>query len=123
MNKLTGKLQIKPDTKWLFFNAPGNYLPLIEPLPDNVDITFEPNGVFDGIQLFVRNKTELSVSLELILPLLKSETIFWISYPKKSTATKSDIDKASIWDELQAKGLQIVTSVSIDNTWTAFRFR
>jgi len=109
MNKLTEKLQIKPNTKWLFFNAPGNYLPLIEPLPDNVDIKFVAEGIFDGIQLFVKAKAELGSSIEIILPLLKPDTIFWISYPKKGSTIPSDIDKTAIWDDLQARGLQIVT--------------
>jgi len=122
MSSLTEKLQIKPNTIWLLFNAPGNYLPLIEPLPDNVNIKFEAHGMFDGIQLFVKRKAELSSSLKIILPLLKPETIFWIGYPKKGSAVKSDMDMSS-WGELETKGLKTVTSVSIDETWTAFRFK
>ena len=123
MNKITEKLQIKPGTNWLLFNAPYNYLPLIEPLPANVNISFEAQGIFDGIQLFVKDKAELASSLKIILPLLKPETIFWISYPKKSSGIESDMDKTIIWDELHTNGLQIVTSISIDETWTAFRFK
>ena len=33
---LSEKLQIKPGKHWLFFNAPANYLTIIEPLPDEV---------------------------------------------------------------------------------------
>jgi hypothetical protein len=123
MNKLSEKLQLKSGTNWLLFNVPGNYLPLIEPLPDNVNISFEVRGVFDGIHLFVKNKTELISSLKIILPLLKPETICWISYPKKNSVIDSDLDKTTIWDELHAIGLKIVTSISIDKTWAAFRFK
>ena len=122
MSQLTVKLQIKTGTYWLLFNAPDNYLALIKPLPDNVNIGFEAHGVFDGIQLFVKDKVELALSLKIILPLLKPETIFWISYPKKSSGLESDIDMGA-WDELQVKGVKTVTSISIDKTWTAFRFK
>jgi hypothetical protein len=123
MSQLTDKLQIKSGTKWLLFNAPDNYLPLIEPLPENVNIKFEAQGVFDGVQLFVKDKAELATTIKIILPLLESETIYWISYPKKSSTIKSNINKTLIWDELHTNGLQIVTSISIDDTWTAFRFK
>jgi hypothetical protein len=123
MSQLTDKLQLKSGANWLLFNAPDNYLPLIEPLPANVNINFEAQGIFDGIQLFVKDTAELASLLKVILPLLKPQTIFWISYPKKSSIIDSDMDKMTIWDELHTNGLKIVTSISIDKTWTAFRFK
>lgn len=123
MTQLTQKLQIKPGTNWLLFNAPNNYLPLIESIPANANISFEAQGRFDGIQLFVKNKAELTLSLKVMLPLLKPETIFWISYPKKSSGIESDMDMMSSWDELYANELRVVTSISIDEKWTALRFK
>ncbi|WP_461452898.1 YdeI/OmpD-associated family protein [Mucilaginibacter sp.] len=123
MSDLSKKLQIKPCSKWVFYNAPLNYLPLIEPLPHDVDISYDLSNMFDGIQVFVKNTNGLASSLKTILPLLKPETIFWISYPKKNSGVKSDVDKMSIWDELYSIGFKIVTSISIDDTWTAFRFK
>ncbi len=117
------KLQIKSNTKWLFFNAPDNYLPIIEPLPDNVDISFEPHGVFDGIQLFIKNAAELASSLTLLKPILKFDTIFWVTYPKKSSGMDSGLEMMGSWDELTNLGLRIVTSISVNETWTALRFK
>jgi len=122
MATLAQKLLIKPGKNWLFFNAPANYSDLLAPLPDGSTITIMPTGNFDGIQLFVTSKKELSASLKVIAPLLKPDTIFWISYPKKSSGIESDLKMGS-WDELIPYGLDGVASIAVDETWAGSRFR
>jgi hypothetical protein len=123
MSDLSKKLQIKPGKHWLLFNAPANYLTIFEPLPDEVFISYEPTGNFDGIQLFIKNAAELSSSLEVLKPILKPDTIFWVTYPKKSSRMDSGLEMMGSWDELTNSGLRIVTSVSVNETWTALRFK
>jgi len=123
MTDLSKKLQVKPGSKWLLFNAPANYLPLIEPLPDGVQINYNTEGEYNGIQLFIKNSTDLSASLQIIQPLLKPDTIFWVAYPKKSSGIQTDLEMMSSWDELTSLGLRIVTSISVNENWTALRFK
>jgi hypothetical protein len=120
---ISQKLRVKPGTHWLFFNAPANYLNILEPLPDEVNISFEPVGHFDGIQLFIRNINELSSSLAVLNPILKDDTIFWVTYSKKSSGMDSGLEMMGSWDELTNLGLRIVTSISVNETWTALRFK
>ena len=79
MNPLVKKLQIKPGTNWLIYNTPENYLPLIEPLPDGVNISCNPKGNFSGVQLFAKDKAALLQGMDLIQPLLKTDTILWVT--------------------------------------------
>jgi hypothetical protein len=125
MNALAKKLQIKPGSRWLLFNAPANYLDLLEPLPEGTSISFAIEGQFNGVQLFVKNSTELSESLKIIAPVLntKTETIFWVIYPKKSSNIPTDLAMMSSWDELGTYGLEGVAAAAVDETWTALRFR
>jgi hypothetical protein len=123
MADLSKKLQVKPGSKWLLFNAPANYLPLIEPLPDGAQISYDATGEYNGIQLFIKNSTELTASLQITKPLLKPDIIFWITYPKKSSGIQTDLDMMNSWDELSALGLRIVTTISVNETWTALRFK
>jgi len=123
MNAIAKKLLIKPETSWLFYNAPAGYPELLEPLPEGLTISFSTNGNFNGIQLFVLNSTDLADGLKVIIPLLKPDTIFWITYPKKSSGIKSDLEMMGSWNEPAKYGLRIVTSVSVNETWTALRFR
>jgi len=117
------KLQIKPGKSWLFYNAPGNYLSILEPLPDGVKAGFDPQGEFDGIQLFVIDSAALSAALKTTAHLIKPDTIIWITYPKKSSGIKSDLEMTGSWDEPTKYGLRPVAAAAIDETWTAIRLR
>jgi hypothetical protein len=123
MNPLSKKLQIKPGTHWLLFNAPANYLSSLEPLPDGTSVVYEAQGDFDGVQLFAKNSSDLASSLKVIVPILKPDTIFWVCYPKKSSGIKSDLEMMGSWDEPIKYGLQSVAAASVNETWTAIRFR
>jgi hypothetical protein len=122
MTPLVQKLQIKPGKHWLIYNAPAGYLSSLKPLPEGATCTSIPAGTFDGIQLFAKNKIRLSSDLEVIVPLLRPDTIFWISYPKRSSGVDSDL-KMEHWDEVNALGLEGVASISVDETWAGSRFR
>ena len=120
---LSQKLQIKAGKRWLIFNAPSNYLISLEPLPANADISFEATGEFDGIQLFVKDSAELASSLKIVMPHLKYDGVFWVTYPKKASAIKTDLGMMKNWDELLAYNYTGVAAVSVSDDWTALRFR
>jgi len=122
MSSLPQKLQMKPGKRWLIYNAPKDYLKSLQPLPENASCTSKPHGDFDGIQLFAKNKAELSLSLKLIIPLLKPDTIFWVSYPKRNSGIESDM-KMGDWKEMAAYKLQGVSSIAVDEIWAGSRFR
>jgi hypothetical protein len=123
MTNITKKLQIKPGSVWLLYNAPVNYLPLIDPLPGGAQISHEAKGEYNGIQLFIKNSTELTQALQIIKPLLKPGTILWVTYPKKSSGIQTDLEMMSSWDELTHLSLRPVTAISVNETWTALRFK
>jgi hypothetical protein len=122
MTSLAQKLQIKPGKKWLFYNAPKGYLKSLEPLPESAKCTIVPKGNFDGIQLFAKNKAELSSALKVIAPLLKPDTTFWVTYPKRNSGIESDM-KMGDWDEMTEYGLQGVASIAVNEKWAGSRFR
>jgi len=123
MNLLAKKLQIKPGKHWLLFNAPSNYLTLLEPLPDGATVSYEAKGNFDGAQVFVKNSHELAENLKVVMPVLRPDTILWIIYPKKSSGIESDLEMMKSWDEMGKYGYGGVAAAAVDDTWTALRFR
>ncbi|MDN5285496.1 MAG: hypothetical protein JWR38_1770 [Mucilaginibacter sp.] len=122
MSSLAQKLQIKPGKRWLLFNTPDNYLATLGPLPD-VEIAFKAEGQFDGVQLFVRDTTELTLSLTIIAPVLKHDAVFWITYPKKNSGIDSGLEMMGSWDICKEYNLRPVASAAINEIWTALRFR
>lgn len=123
MSTIAKKLQMKPGQYWLLYNAPSGYLSLLEPLPEGAAVSYNTAGDFDGVQLFVKNSHELADSLKIVMPLLKSLSVFWIMYPKKTSGIESDLEMMSSWDELGKYGYGGVAAAAINHTWTALRFR
>jgi len=123
MNALAKKFLIKTNSRWLLFNAPANYADSLSPLPDNVEITFNADGAFNGIQLFVTDSAALATDLQIVSPLLKDDTILWIIYPKKTSGIKTDLEMMGNWDAATQYGLRPVASAAVNEVWTALRFR
>lgn len=123
MNALAKKLLIKPNSRWLIKNAPNGYPDSLSPLPDNTNLIFGTDGEFNGIQLFVKNSSELVSELKIISPLLKADTVFWIIYPKKNSGIQTDLEMMSSWDTPAQYGLRPVASAAVNEVWTALRFR
>jgi uncharacterized protein YbdZ (MbtH family) len=123
MSPLAKKLLIKPGQHWLVMNAPEDYLATLEPLPDDVQLSFTPEGSFNGIQLFVKNSAELSETLTQLKPVLKDDTVFWVIYPKKNSGIETDLEMMSGWEVTKPYGLRPVASAAINNVWTTLRFR
>jgi hypothetical protein len=123
MGNLADKLQIKPGKRWLFYNAPVNYWETLQGLPGDTEISSSQEGKFDGVQLFVKDRGALAADLEIIVPILKPDTVFWVTYPKKSSGILSDLEMTGSWDELAKYGLRVVSAASVNETWTALRLR
>ena len=122
---LAKKLGIKPGFKLLVLNAPTDYPMRLGVLPDNVVVTTtaQPGAVYDFVQLFVRNVAELNTKALAAIGAVKPNGLLWIAYPKKSGKIKTDISRDVGWDSVTKAGWDGVTIVSIDDTWSALRFR
>jgi len=123
MNALAKKLQMKPGKNWLLYNAPANYLGLLEPLPGGITTSFNAEGNFDGVQLFVINSADLVRDMKIVSQVLKSGTILWVIYPKKSSGISSDLEMMRSWAEMEHYNLRSVAAAAVNETWTALRFR
>ncbi|WP_026898091.1 YdeI/OmpD-associated family protein [Daejeonella oryzae] len=122
-SKLTKKLGIKPGHQILLVNAPADYEVLLNPIPKEAKIFKEAENQYDVIQLFVLNQHELQRDLIWIEEYLRPDTLFWITYPKKSSGILSDLEMMKSWEETKKYGLRGVAAVSVNESWTALRFR
>jgi predicted CoA-binding protein len=117
------KLLIKAGYRVLLVNAPDGYENILKALPQGVKILEKLSKNIDLIQLFVNTLAELEAELIAIKPLLKPDGILWLSYPKKTSKIKADINRDSINAYAKTIGLQGVSMVSIDETWSALRLK
>jgi hypothetical protein len=123
ISALATKLRIKPGKTLLILNAPPIYFEMLGALPQNKIDTDIVSDSYAFIHLFVMDSSNLQKWAAKVLRLPGEDTIFWISYPKKAAATKSDLSRDSGWEIMFKAGYRPVTQVAIDTEWSALRFR
>lgn len=120
---LIKKLGIKAGQRVVVINAPEGYLARLEPLPEGVERAETPEGTFDVVHLFARDRAGLAAHGPVALGAVKPDGLLWISYPKQSSRIATDINRDAGWDVLNAAGYRPVTQIAIDDVWSALRFR
>ena len=122
-SSLAKKLGLKPGKRALILNAPDGYRALLDPLPEGVGLTATPGGAFDFVQVFAKNKADLARYVPEAIAAVKPGGMLWIAFPKKTSKIQSDISRDTGWDVVQQAGWQGVSLISVDDVWSAMRFR
>jgi len=111
------KLLIKPDTT--LWSSDDSRLELVEPLPAGVRRVDAPERATTAL-VFADDAAALRDLLATHKERLARPDILWVAYPK---GNRTDINRDSLWPILNELGLRPVTQVSIDQMWSALRFR
>lgn len=123
---LAKKLRILPGNRLLLLNAPDGYLTLLAPLPDGVEVASgatEHTGTFDVVQAFTHDRAALDRLWPTALAATRPGGVLWICWPKQSAKLATDLDRDALWAAVHTHGWSGVTSVSVNATWSALRFR
>ena len=108
---LAAKLRIGPGSRVLALNAPPGYRERLEPLPEGAKLIEAAEGACDVVHLFVRDSEQLE------------RGVLWISYPKRGAGVDTDLTRDVGWETVKGAGLRPVSQVSVDDRWSALRFR
>ena len=73
--------------------------------------------------IFVQSQKVFIDFLSLHLKSIQEDSILWFAYPKKSSGIKSDVNRDIIAELGLHFDLKSVSAISIDDTWSALRFR
>ena len=117
------KLRLRGDMKVAILNNPGNYRDLTGGLPDGVIIVDESDEKVDFVHLFVSDQAELEKFIDVAIDTVKYDGLLWVSYPKGSSKVETDVNRDVLWELLKEKGIRPVMQISINETWSALRFR
>lgn len=121
---LAKRLRLKPGQRGLALNIPPDYAELLGPLPENLELTSDSSGgPFDFVHLFVHDRAQLDHYGPLALQAIKPDGLFWISWPKRTSGIKTDLTRDDGWETLHEAGWEGVATVSVDDVWSAIRFR
>jgi len=73
--------------------------------------------------VFINNNTELLDFLNNNLIDIETDSVLWLAYPKGTSKIKTDINRDTIRVTGEEFGITTVTAISINEIWSALRFR
>jgi predicted transport protein len=120
---LQKKLQIKPGTRLEILYPPAGFLENILSLPDGSAVADDGHHHANVFLLFVKDSQELRSYAPQAIQASSQGAIIWIAYPKLSSGVKSDLTRDAGWETIFSAGMRPVTQISIDETWSALRFK
>jgi Protein of unknown function (DUF3052) len=86
-------------------------------------ISSSARGRFDVVQAFVRTKADVDRRVPVVVKSLKPGGIIWLCWPKQSGHVATDLNRDVLFEQAARHGLRAVSNVSIDETWSALRFK
>jgi hypothetical protein len=123
ISPLAKKLRIADNQLVLIINPPSEYISKLGELPEGTTIVHEPQGKYPHVQLFVNNRRAFDHLGHTALSAVEYDGVFWVCYPKRSSKTATDLSRDAMWDLYAGSGLHPVSQVSINEIWSAVRFR
>ena len=119
---LIKKLGIKDNFEVVFVNAPENFVAQLD-LPPTVRVKrISQSKELDFIQVFVTGQSELTTAFAQYTARLKSNGMFWVSWPKKSSGVQTDLNENIVRDIGLAAGLVDVKVCAVDEVWSGLKF-
>ena len=120
--KVLKKLKLSDQNPVLIINYPKEYQKAIDAI--QAEIHHRPQQEYAFVHVFVKNLEEIERYAELAVKRLDGDGYLWFSYPKKSSKKyKSNVSRDLGWKILGKYDFEPVTQISIDDNWSALRFR
>lgn len=123
---LISKLNYKGQDRIAVISAEETFLISLTDELKNVviDTVTDPRYPYSFMIIFVRSVKEVEHHTPFALHNLYADGVLWFCYPKKSSKKyNSDLDRDHGWKVLNDSGFHGIRIVSIDNDWSALRFR
>ena len=122
MNSLIKKLRFKIQNPILVLNPPKEFKKISDEFKTVIHEQIKQQ--YDFIIMFAENIDSAKKFIDKILISFTGDGHLWFCYPKgTSKEYKSDINRSIAWKIFAPYDFEAVTSVSIDEDWTALRFK
>ncbi|MEO8394910.1 MAG: hypothetical protein ABI700_18080 [Chloroflexota bacterium] len=118
---LVKKLAIKRKTRITVVNAPDGYREMLGELPEGTTYENKFEGMFDWIQVFVKNQAELDAQVPKLKEKLLPNGILWVSFPRDRKVT--DLSRNSMLSIKESHGLDPVSNAVVNDYWTGYRLK
>src|SRR5216684_4718028 len=119
---LPQKLGIKPGSKLGLFDAPPGFERTLGALPDGVTRATRLGGSLDVAVFFATSRAALEKRFPAYAKAIAPAGSLWISWPKKSSGKKTDLDENIVRAVGLERGLVDVKVCAVDETWSGLKF-
>jgi len=126
MDTIFTKLNYKQGLSLYALNPPEIFNKMLTTLPAEIEVLHEirKDLPIDFVIVFATQRTELENLTQQVAPKLKGDAIFWLAYPKgTSKKYNCDFNRDTSWGLLNPYNMMPVRQISIDEDWSAIRFR
>ncbi len=126
MNDLIKKLRFDKLQEVLILNAPDEFNPVMKELAKttNVEAAVGKKKTYAAMLIFVNKEEDVRNAASTIMNTLIDDGLLWLVYPKKSSKKyKPEISRDNGWQSMGDIGFEPVSLISIDDDWSALRFR
>jgi len=122
ISALAKKLQLKPGMKVALVNAPAEAAAALRPLPEGARVSGGMSA--DAVIAFAKDDAELGKIAPQAVKAVRPDGLLWLAYPKGSGKLKTDLNRDVLRETAAERyGLEGVSLVAVDETWSAMRFR
>jgi len=112
--RLAQKLNLKDGMKVRVVGKPSGV--------DLDDVVVTSSAKADAILVFVETLADVDKRCGSVVEAAKADRLGWIAYPK-ARQLGTDLNRDILWRHLLKQRIQGVRQVSIDDVWSALRFR
>ena len=119
MKEILGKFKFKD--KGTIINAPNELSAEISELGFNDSLDMDKKN--ENTLVFIYSKSDFVDFLQNQLSFIRPDSVFWFAYQKGTSKIKTDINRDIIRNVAEDYGITTVTAISINDTWSALRFR
>ncbi|TGL60831.1 hypothetical protein [Leptospira sarikeiensis] len=125
IHSVFGKLQFKPgEGEICVLSSPYEFEPALSSLGAPVDRALRSGKRYRLILAFVQTEVEIRNIASMVPTTLIEDGLLWLAYPKKTSRKYNvSIHRDAGWDPLGKINFEGVRLISIDDDWSALRFR
>ena len=123
---LRDKIGYKPGHAVLLLDLPGGIADPFDGVEHTVALAKKAKlgkQKFETVFAFAQDQSALAATAKAVLGSLADDARVWLAYPKKSGKIATDLTRDAGWGPMFDAGWIVVAIVSIDETWSAVRFR